>query len=320
MLPCVLLSVQILVSRLNLRACSSPLLIQVLLALYQRLVPLPAFQPTAPLPQQLTQPQPQQLARKIIASLSDWVKDPEALALLVLQHRNHYQMLLQTLMALCIYVPPFPPAQAAASSPSEARIEGDAHDKQQHQQNMSSASSYEANCSSLTLLASLIPSVGEALRSKGGAVSACLAAAANAASAASTGGCATWKARLDCQAMWLQSMQVLAIVCSFSARPVKVKALAVGPTLRMRVAHGSMHTMHAYCLRGTHAGRVWLVKCTCICVIHLLLACRRFFPRFCSKCSSVAAETSRARQRVALLLSKKRRATPGNAMKHRRAC
>lgn len=318
MLPRVLLPVQILVSRLNLRACSSPLLIQVLLALYQRLVPLPAFQPTAPLPQQLTQPQPQQLARKIIASLSDWVKDSEALALLILQHRNHYQMLLQTLMALCIYVPPFPPAQAAASSPSEARIEGDAHDKQQPQQSMSSASSYEANCSSLTLLASLIPSVGEALRSKGGAVSACLAAAANAAFAESTGGCATWKARLDCQAMWLQSMQVLAIVCSFSARPVKVKALAVGSTRRMLVTHGSMHTIHAYFLRGTHAGRVWLVKRTCLCVIQLLLAVA-FFSRFCSKCSSVAAETSRARQRVPLLLSKKRRATPGDAMKHRRA-
>ncbi|CDJ49832.1 sec7 domain-containing protein, putative [Eimeria brunetti] len=219
---------QILVSRLNLRACSSPLLIQVLLALYQRLVPLPAFLPTAPLPQHLTQPQPQQqLALRIIASLSDWIRDPEALALLVLQHRNHYQMLLQTLMALCIYVPPLPSVPMPVQTSGERRTERETQDNQQPQPNVSGASSYEANCTSLALLASLIPSIGEALKSKGAAVAACLAAAANGVATANGEEAPKWRARLDCQAMWLQAMQVLAIVCSFSARPVKVKAMAV---------------------------------------------------------------------------------------------
>ncbi|CDJ27700.1 sec7 domain-containing protein, putative [Eimeria mitis] len=219
----------ILVSRLNLRACSSPLLIQVLLALYQRLVPLPAFLPTAPLPQHLTQQQPQQqLALRIVASLSEWIRDPEALALLVLQHRNHYQMLLQTLMAVCIYVPPSPSVQTLCPTSGERRIEGEAQDSQQPLPSVNSASSYEANCTSLALLASLIPSVGGALKSKGAAVAACLAAAANSVATANGEDSSKWKARLDCQAMWLQTMQVLAIVCSFSARPVKVKALATG--------------------------------------------------------------------------------------------
>ena len=217
---------QILVSRLNLRACSSPLLIQVLLALYQRLVPLPAFAPTAPLPQQLTQQQQQQhLARRILVSLSDWIRDPEALALLVLQHRNHYQMLLQTLMAFCIYTPPSP--QAFSSSATDPKLDGEGQNPQQQQPNKSEgAAPYEANCTSLALLASLVPSIGEALQSKGATVAARLAAAASGL-AAKQGSKHHWKARLDCQAIWLQAMQVLAIVCSFAARPVKVKALVV---------------------------------------------------------------------------------------------
>ncbi|CDI75740.1 sec7 domain-containing protein, putative [Eimeria praecox] len=201
---------QILVSRLNLRACSSPLLIQVLLALYQRLVPLPAFLPTAPLPQHLTQPQPQQQpALRIVASLSGWIRDPEALALLVLQHRNHYQMLLQTLMAICIYVSPSPSTQMLCPASAEQRTEGEPQDNQQAQSSVNTASSYEANCTSLALLASLIPLIGEALKSKGAAVAACLAAAANGVATASCEGSSKWKARLDCQAMWLQAMQVL---------------------------------------------------------------------------------------------------------------
>ncbi|KAL8447904.1 hypothetical protein Emed_004199 [Eimeria media] len=223
---------QILISRLNLRACSSPLLIQVLLALYQRLVPLPAFAPTSPLPQQLTQQQQQQdLARRVLRSLSDWIRDPEALALLVLQHRNHYQMLLQTLMAFCIYTPP----SSQSNFPTvDLRSEGEGASKQQMQQQgkvegLGGAAPYAANCTSLALMASLISSIGAALQAKAEVVATRLAAAAKGAAATSagaSGGSYNWRTRLDCQAMWLQVMQVLAIVCSFSARPVKVKALA----------------------------------------------------------------------------------------------
>ncbi|KAL8437169.1 hypothetical protein ACSSS7_001148 [Eimeria intestinalis] len=225
----------ILISRLNLRACSSPLLIQVLLALYQRLVPLPAFAPTSPLPQQLTQQQQQQdLARRILRSLSDWIRDPEALALLVLQHRNHYQMLLQTLMAFCVYTPPSSSPQSNFST-VDFRLEGEGPSKQQvqHQgktEGLGGAAPYAANCTSLALLASLIPSIAAALQAKGEVVATRLAAAAGgsaAAPAGASGGSYNWRTRLDCQAMWLQATQVLAIVCSFSARPVKVKALAV---------------------------------------------------------------------------------------------
>ncbi|KAL8271258.1 hypothetical protein Esti_004824 [Eimeria stiedai] len=232
----------ILISRLNLRACSSPLLIQVLLALYQRLVPLPAFAPTSPLPQQLTQQQQQQdLARRVLRSLSDWIRDPEALALLVLQHRNHYQMLLQTLMAFCIYTPPSSSPQSDFST-VDLRSEGEGPSKQQVQQQgkaegLGGAAPYAANCTSLALLASLISSIGAALQVKAEVVTSRLAAAANgvaAASAGGTGGSYNWRTRLDCQAMWLQSMQVLAIVCSFSARPVKVKALAVMQQMLIR--------------------------------------------------------------------------------------
>lgn len=215
-------------SRLSLRSCNSPLLIQVLLALYQRLVPLPAFAPTAPLPQQLTQQQQQQdLAYRILASLSDWIRDPEALALLVLQHRNHYQMLLQTLMAFCIYTPPSPQLSSPASADSRAEFEGQHKLQQNKSEWPSGTSTYAANCLSLTLLASLIPSIGVALRTKARAVVDRLAAAANSGGAAANGSNCAWRARVDCQAMWLQALQVLAIVCSFGARPVKVKALAV---------------------------------------------------------------------------------------------
>ncbi|KAL8453879.1 hypothetical protein Emag_001687 [Eimeria magna] len=225
----------ILISRLNLRACSSPLLIQVLLALYQRLVPLPAFAPTSPLPQQLIQQQQQQdLARRVLRSLSDWIRDPEALALLVLQHRNHFQMLLQTLMAFCIYTPPSTSPQSNSST-VDFRSEGEGTSKQQVQQQgkiegLGGAAPYAANCTSLALLASLISSIGAALQAKAEVVATRLAAAAKglaATPAGGTGGSYNWRTRLDCQAMWLQVMQVLAIVCSFSARPVKVKALAV---------------------------------------------------------------------------------------------
>ncbi|KAL8434250.1 hypothetical protein Efla_002015 [Eimeria flavescens] len=227
----------ILVSRLNLRACSSPLLIQVLLALYQRLVPLPAFAPTSPLPQQLVQHQQQQeLPRRVLGSLSVWIGDPEALALLVLQHRNHYQMLLQTLMAFCIYTPPSP---HTASSTVESRAEGEAQGKQQSQQpgkseGMSGVAPYAANCTSLALLAALVSSIGEALQAKADVVVTRLAAAASSLGGAASGNSLNWRTRLDCQAMWLQAMQVLAIVCSFGARAVKVKALAVFQQMLIR--------------------------------------------------------------------------------------
>ncbi|OEH80424.1 sec7 domain-containing protein [Cyclospora cayetanensis] len=208
----------ILVSRLNLKACSSPLLIQVLLALYQRLVPLPAFLPTLPVPQQ-------HVATRVLASLASWIRDAEALALLVLQHRNHYPMLLQTLMAFCIYVPPSPQLSGAAAA--EPTAEGEMLSRQGGS-STTPAAPYEANCAALAMLGALISSIGEALKAKGSAVAAHLAAAASGNSAAAGKGEAAgpWKARIDCQAMWLQAMQVLAIVCSFSVRPVKVKALA----------------------------------------------------------------------------------------------